>query len=268
MRRLCLFAVLAVGGSTLAQPPAPDELPKLPDLKAKEWKPVGSAGLKMWDVKEGTGAAARTGDTVTIHYTGWFTDGKSFDSSVTRRAAATFPLDRLIKGWQEGIPGMKAGGVRRLYIPYMLAYGEAGRAPRIPPKADLVFEIELYDDPTKMPNVDAKEWKPAAQGLKTWDVRTGTGKAVQPGDTVTIHYTGWTTDGKSFDSSRKEGRPATFPLGNLVQGWQLGIPGMKEGGIRRLLIPSALGYGDAGSPPAIPGGATLVFEIEVQKTGR
>lgn len=119
---------------------------KLPALDSKEWKEHKEhAGLKIWDAKEGKGDAVKPGATVTIHYTGWLKDGKIFDSSVQRDRKATFPLNRLIKGWQAGIPGMKPGGVRRLYIPYKMAYGEEGRPPTIPEKADLVFEIELFE---------------------------------------------------------------------------------------------------------------------------
>ena len=158
--------------------------------------------------------------------------------------------------------------MRRLLIPYELAYGESGRPPKIPAKATLVFDIELFDDPLKLPDLEAKEWQPGPRGLKVWDVCKGTGAEVKAGDAVTIHYTGWTTDGRIFDSSRQRNEPANFGLDMLIEGWKIGMPGMKEGGIRRLVIPSTLGYGDQGSPPKIPGGATLVFDIEVQKAGR
>jgi peptidylprolyl isomerase len=102
-------------------------------------------GLIIQDLVVGTGKVAPPNSTVTIHYRGTLTDGSEFDSSYSRGQPATFPLDRLIKGWQEGIPGMKVGGKRKLTIPYQLAYGEAGRPPVIPPKATLVFEIELFD---------------------------------------------------------------------------------------------------------------------------
>jgi FKBP-type peptidyl-prolyl cis-trans isomerase len=125
-------------------------------------------------------------------------------------------------------------------------------------------------DPKKMPPLNAKEWKKLPNGMKIWDVKIGTGQEVKKGDTVTIHYTGWTTDGKIFDSSRAEvsprptnGRPVTFPLNNLIQGWQEGVPGMKVGGVRRMVIPYKLAYGEAGRPPIIPAKADLVFEIEV-----
>lgn len=123
----------------------------LPPADAPEWK-AGPGLMKVWDVAEGEGDPCPKGATVTIHYTGWTTDGKVFDSSrknLSPRggtgAPATFPLADLIRGWQEGIPGMKPGGIRRLNIPYNWAYGEQGRPPSIPPKADLVFEVKLLE---------------------------------------------------------------------------------------------------------------------------
>jgi FKBP-type peptidyl-prolyl cis-trans isomerase len=136
-----LAAALAVAPFALAE----DKKPTRPPLDSKEWKKQKS-GLEIWDVKEGKGEAVKPGATVTIHYTGWLTDEKAtkFDSSVDRGEKATFPLDKLIKGWQEGIPGMKPGGVRRLKIPAELAYGKNGRG-EIPGDATLVFEIELFE---------------------------------------------------------------------------------------------------------------------------
>ena len=96
-------------------------------------------------------------------------------------------------------------------------------------------------------------------------MKEGTGEAVKPGETVTIHYTGWLADetGKKFDSSVDRGKKATFELDNLIKGWQVGIPGMKPGGVRRLKIPAALGYGKKGAGKDIPPDADLVFEIEL-----
>ena len=114
-----------------------------------------------------------------------------------------------------------------------------------------------------LPKVDAAEWKPAAGGMKVWDFVEGAGDPCPAGATVTIHYTGWTQDGGIFDSSVQRNEPATFPLGNLIKGWQEGIPGMKPGGVRRLFIPSAWAYGTRGSPPKIPANADLVFEVKL-----
>jgi len=113
------------------------------------------------------------------------------------------------------------------------------------------------------PDVNAKDWKKLPSGLEIWDVKEGTGDAVKADAKVTVHYTGWLTSGKEFDSS-VGGKPVTFPLNRVIKGWTEGIPGMKPGGVRRLKIPAKLGYGDGGTPDGtIPGGATLVFEVEL-----
>ena len=266
---LALAAALIAAPSFADDPATPpqDAKMKLPDVDSKEWKPLGTDGLMVWDVKAGEGEPIKKGETVTIHYTGWLTDGTVFDSSRKRSQMARFPLGNLIKGWQEGIPGMKPGGVRRLKIPFQLAYGENGRSPTIPPRATLVFEIEAAAPPPKCPDLTAKEWKPLGDGktgIRVWDVTVGDGAEVKPGATVKLHYTGWLTDGKQFDSSRG-GEPIEFALGDLIQGWQLAVPGMKVGGRRRIELPYQYGYGEQGSPP-IPGKATLVFDIEVLGT--
>lgn len=103
-------------------------------------------GLEYWDVKAGTGATAKKGDTVVVHYTGWLTSGKKFDSSVDR--GQPFTVEGLgnapvIKGWNEGIQGMKVGGKRQLRIPPDLAYGPGGYPPVIPPNSTLIFDVEL-----------------------------------------------------------------------------------------------------------------------------
>ena len=100
-------------------------------------------GLQYWDIKVGTGATAQPHQKVKVHYTGWLTNGKKFDSSVDRGEPISFSLDQVIKGWGEGVPGMKVGGKRQLRIPSDLAYGPAGHPPVIPPSATLIFDIEL-----------------------------------------------------------------------------------------------------------------------------
>ena len=103
---------------------------------------VDASGLQIIDIEVGDGDEARPGGTVTVHYTGWLADGTVFDSSVERGEPITFSLNGVIAGWQEGIPGMKIGGKRRLIIPSDLAYGESGRG-GIPPNAELTFDVEL-----------------------------------------------------------------------------------------------------------------------------
>lgn len=103
-----------------------------------------------------------------------------------------------------------------------------------------------------------------ASGLRYEDLVVGTGKEAKPHTSVTVHYTGTLTDGTKFDSSVDRGEPATFSLDQVVKGWGEGIPGMKEGGKRKLVIPAALGYGESGQGP-IPPGAALIFEVQLIK---
>ncbi len=105
------------------------------------------------DTKIGTGPVAQSGKFLTVHYTGYLADGKKFDSSVDRGEPITFPYGRrrVIQGWDTGFEGMRVGGKRRLYIPYQLAYGEAGRPPMIPAKAELVFDVEFISQGDEMP---------------------------------------------------------------------------------------------------------------------
>lgn len=103
---------------------------------------VDTPTVQITDIVVGTGQTVQAGDTVTVHYTGTLADGTEFDSSVGGEPI-TFSLDRVIQGWQEGIPGMQLGGKRRLIIPSELGYGEAGFGDLIPPGAELTFEIEL-----------------------------------------------------------------------------------------------------------------------------
>src|SRR5271167_3742564 len=102
-------------------------------------------------------------------------------------------------------------------------------------------------------------------GLQYWDIRVGNGEAAKEGSHVRVHYTGWLTTGKKFDSSVDAGKPFDFTIGNgeVIKGWEEGVAGMRVGGKRQLRIPPALAYGAEGYPGAIPANATLIFDVQL-----
>jgi peptidylprolyl isomerase len=223
-----------------------------------------ASGLASKVIETGTGKThpART-DRVTVDYSGWTTDGKMFDSSLPTGKAATFPLDKVIAGWTEGVQLMVAGETRRFWIPESLAYkGKQGR-----PQGTLVFDVKLIsftEPPTQTPT-DFRTPPSAARrtvsGLSYQVLKPGGGRR-HPTETstVAVYYSGWTTDGKLFDSSLVNGKPATFSLSRVIPGWTEGVQLMVEGEKTRFWIPEALAYKGQG-----PVYGDLVFDIELIK---
>jgi peptidylprolyl isomerase len=268
-----------------ALPPTPPPAPPLPlepspDIKFDppfDAAPVATSttagGISVSDYVVGEGATAVKGGEVEVHYTGYLTDGTVFDTSIPRKRPFTFELGagRVIKGWDEGVEGMKVGGKRKLVIPAALGYGER-RAGKIPPNSTLVFTIELlsFTPPLPPPQpLTAFEGKPVAtkkldKGLVVVDYKLGDGPEAKAGDTVSVHYRGTLKDGTEFDSSLARPRPLVFPLGQgrVIKGWDTGIAGMKVGGLRKLIIPAELAYGER-ARGKIPANADLTFTVEL-----
>lgn len=252
-------------------PPSPD--PKAPaDLTAPPSDAQrAESGLVSKVLKPGTGSEhPAPEDTVSINFTGWMADsGVRFDSSEERGQPGTFVLKKTVRGFSEGLQLMVVGEKRRIWIPGRLAYGDAPRKFGNP-YGTLVFDIELLSiiKPPEPPQVppDLKAPPPDARktssGLVYKVLRPGTGKTHPKGrSTVEVHYSGWTLDGRMFDSSVLRGEPATFPLNGVIRGWTEGLQLMVEGEKARFWIPAKLAYGDnpGGSSPA----GTLVFDVEL-----
>ena len=260
------------------------------------------------DAGDPKSAAVANGSPILVQYTGWLYDatqsdgkGVQFDTSRTRVAPFSFivGVGRVIKGWDQGVIGMRIGGRRTIIIPANLAYGDRGR-PNIPANADLIFDIEIIniiqtDEPGKPGTATAitlpalntplptAATAPLRLGTKAplpatttelilIDQILGTGKTAEVGAPVSVHYTGWLYDaaqpggkGKKFDSSVDRGRPFIFPLGGqrVIKGWDQGVVGMKVKGKRTLIIPPQFGYGERGAGGLIPPNATLIFDVEL-----
>jgi peptidylprolyl isomerase len=241
-------------------------LPPPPDVAAPpEDADVTASGLATKVLQQGTGSEhPGPTDIVKAHYTGWTTDGKMFDSSVVRGEPSGFPLDRVIAGWTEGLQLMVVGEKRRLWIPEELAYqGRPGR-----PAGMLVFDVELlaFQKAPEPPPVPVDVAGPpegtevTASGLASKVLHSGSGgEHPKKSSRVTVHYTGWTTDGKMFDSSVVRGQPATFGLNQVIAGWTEGVQLMVVGEKRRFWIPEKLAYQRRAGAPA----GMLVFDVEL-----
>ena len=266
-------AALAATASAQTQPPSPPAAgaaaPAVsvyvapPDVAAPPADAVKTpSGLYTKVITPGTGQEhPKPEDIVTVKYTGWTTNGKMFDTSYARAKDTPFQVARVMPGLGEAVQLMVVGEKRRAWIPEALAY--KGREDK--PKGMLVFDLVLVDvqampvapdDVAKAP-ADAEKTK---SGLAYKVLKAGTG-TVHPkrSSQVTVHYTGWTTDGKMFDSSVAKGQPATFPLDQVIPGWTEGVQLMVEGEKTRFWIPQRLAYdGQQGMPMGM-----LVFDVEL-----
>jgi len=264
----------AAAAKAEAKAAAPTSIPAPPDVAAAPENAKSSESGLAWTVlQEGTGDKHPNGaDIVTVNYTGWTTDGRMFDSSAKRGKPAEFPLNRVIKGWTEGVALMVTGEKRRFWIPGNLAYGEATpndpHAAMGPPRGTLVFDVELisFKEAPKPPDVPKdvakipKNAKKTKSGIGSRVLTKGTGKDHPTATSVvTVHYSGWTTDGKMFDSSIVRGTPATFGLNQVIPGWTEGLQLMVIGETRRIWIPENLAYGGRPGRPA----GMLVFDVEL-----
>jgi peptidylprolyl isomerase len=254
-----LFIAMLASAQNTRIIPTPADVAEVPADAGKT-----ASGLASKVIEAGSGKIHPSrADRVTVDYTGWTTDGKMFDSSLPTAKAATFSLDKVIAGWTEGVQLMVAGETRRFWIPESLAYkGKEGR-----PQGTLVFDVKLIsftEPPTQTPTdfrTPASAARRTVSGLSYQVLKPGSGhRHPMETSTVTVHYSGWTTDGKLFDSSLANGQPAAFALSRVIPGWTEGVQLMVEGEKTRFWIPEALAYKGQG-----PVFGDLVFDIELIK---
>ena len=266
-------SVPGLPATAVAEEPKPVDLPAPSDVAAPPADAVKTpSGLATRVLAPGTGKDhPGPADQVEVHYSGWTASGRMFDSSVVRKEPIKLGVNQVIPGWTEGLQLMVVGEKRRLWIPADLAYGQHPREQGAPAGA-LTFDVELLSlTPAPKPPPTPKDVKKAPatakktkSGLAYRVLKKGPGKGPFPGATskVSVDYTGWTTDGKMFDSSIPRGERITLPLDHVIKGWTEGLQLMQVGDTYRFWVPGPLAYGVKPTSPGVPAG-TLVFDVEL-----
>ncbi len=268
--------LLHVREPSLPERDVPDAEPGVADPEEALHKETTASGVLVAVLEAGDGQVLRENMLVHMHYTGFLDDDtqRVFDSSYDREEPVSFILGRnmVIPGWDEALPGLHAGDRARLWVPHEMAYGREGRGP-IPPKTDLIFDIELLDveevsEPEPF-NVAGRDTLKTESGLQYILVEEGDGELPPAGSVLAVHYTGYLSDGRIFDSSVQRSEPLRFVLGSdqVIRGWDEAFALLSKNARARLIIPPHLGYGESGSGP-IPPGETLVFDVEVIDIGK
>ena len=267
--QLFLPAILSAAGALGSGCGGDGTTPTTPEPSAPA--PPLDVPFGFTDLEEGTGVAIEDGWLLAIEYTGWLYDpaapdnqGREFASNPEAEPFSfRLGVGQVIRGIDQGVAGMRVGGLRRIVVPPELGFGAQGTN-LVPGNATLLFEVELVAG--------------AEVPFEVVDLREGDGEEATNGRSLSMAYQGWVYDlvaednkGESFDSTTADA-PFTFTLGvgNVIAGWDLGIAGsdleigaMRVGGVRRIVIPHDLAYGAAGRPPQIPAYATLLFEVEL-----
>lgn len=256
------------------------------------------SGLYFIEKVKGSGQKPKDGDIVKIHFKVSDIDGRVFYSSFDQGDPMQWECGKTFdnEGATEALKMMSKGSEISIIVPSQLAFGEQGRKPMVGPYTTLLYDIKMVSFQTRaqfdkereeeQKKAEAEKLKakteeagkiqsyiknnkitakPTASGLYYIETQKGTGESPVAGKTVKVHYTGTLLDGTKFDSSVDRGQPFEFVLGQgqVIQGWDEGIALMKKGGKARLIIPSAIAYGESGRMPTIPPSATLIFDVEL-----
>lgn len=227
-------------------------------------------GLEITDTEVGKGEVAEASDFLTIHFRGSLENGDVFESTFERGEPIVVQVGTgqlPIKGWDDGMIGMREGGKRSLVIPPNLAFGDQGIEGFIPGGENIYMDIELIsiNKPPQPWSYNENELESMESGLRFYIHESGNNTKPKAGDMITVHYSGYLEDGTMFDSSRLRDQPFEFAVGQgqVIPGWDEGLLNMSVGERRTLVIPPDLGYGERGAGAVIPPEATLIFDVEL-----
>ena len=247
--------------------------PVTDDASMEPWSPR-EGGLEFQDVRPGDGTEVVPGSDVQVHYVGRLKDGSVFDSSVERGETFGFRVGagQVIAGWEQGLVGMRVGGVRRLVIPPGLGYGNR-TAGSIPPGSTLYFEVELFDvkAPRTPPEAPwtADAFRSGPMGLELADLVKGDGDKPRKGERVCIDMAVWVDDALVDHTF---GKPNCwwfrYDHSLVMEGLTLGMKGMREGGRRQIRVPAALAVSQRAAEAQIPPGVDLVLDVELVEAPR
>ena len=226
------------------------------------------SGLQYFFTEEGDGQLAEDGQYLLVNFVGWLEDGTEFANTAGSGGPVPLPVGSStgLIGLDEALTYLSTGSNARIVIPAELLTDENGGPSPLPP-GNVAFQlevVEIIDGPPEAPQVvEEDDYTVTDSGLMIYDFEEGDGSEVTPGQQIAVHYTGWLEDDTIFDSSiGREPISVNVGAGEVIQGWDEGLQGMKLGGRRQLVIPAELAYGDGGSG-SIPPGSVLIFEVEV-----
>ena len=261
---ILLGGLIAAQGTAIGQGPT-DKDPAIPADKGPKQTTASGLQYSVLVAGKADATAAKTGDLCRVHYTGWHTDGRVFDSSHRRKQPFVFGVGAgVIKGWSEGVQLMKPGASFKFTIPAALAYGAPGKAPVIQPNETLIFQIDLID---VMPfAAKAKGDKKLRSGIKYDVLRTGKGDAPGKENNFEIRHALWNTKGKLLDTSYNNpnalrGKAGKFNIKFLNEAPCV----MNPGSIYRFEVPAEFCFGDQAKGPDLPANSTTVWLIEMIK---
>ncbi len=254
--------------------PTPTPAPPPTSFDDSDYNTTDS-GIKYAVITEGSGATPEEGEVVNVHFVAWTEEDLAMFGDSREGAPLEFTLGReeILSGWDEAVGLMQEGEKTQFILPPELAFGAEGVPGLVAPDSNVIFELELVSvspappTPTPAPppaSIAEEDYRDTKNGVKIYTIEEGDGEAPQLGDTVSVHYRLWLEDGTQIDNSYDRGQPFPFVIGagSTIPGWEEGVLNMVNGETAQIIVPPALGYGEADSGP-IPGNSTLIFEITI-----